>query len=419
MRLSIALIVLLVLPCAADDWPHFRGPTRDGVSAESSHYDDGAWPPGDPAWTAEVGEGGSSPIVAGGQVYTLGWRDGSDRVECRDLTTGELIWAQTYQAPVHGRYHAGDENHYSGPSATPEFDAETGLLYTLGIDGDLHCRDTADEGAPVWGLNLYDDFGAGQRPDVGGGVRDYGYTCAPLVLGDTLIIEAGSPQGTLIALNKRTGARLWASQCKDPAGHTASMVPMTVEGVPCVAVLTLRGLLVVRVDAGHEGETFAQFPWETSFANSIASPAVSGDSVVLTSGYSQSRTARVRVTSGSADLVWEKRGVFSKICTPVIHGGRVYFAWQKLRCLDWESGELLWEGGRFADDASMILTSDQRLIVYGGKTLALCGTGDAYEELALSKGGGEAQLWPHVVLADGAVLCRDRLGNMACFATDR
>ena len=34
---------------------------------------------------------------------------------------------------------------------------------------------------------------------------------------------------------------------------------MTVEGVPCVVVLTLRDLLVTRLDKGHEGQTVAKF----------------------------------------------------------------------------------------------------------------------------------------------------------------
>ena len=420
MRVAIIGLIALAcaLPAAADDWPHWRGPTRSDISGESSRFDEGAWPPGDPAWTASVGEGGSSPVAAAGCVYTLGWRDGSEHLECRDLPSGALHWTQSYSAPRHGRHHAGDEAHYSGPSATPEFDPQTGLLYTLGIDGDLNCWDVGHAGARVWGLNLYEAFGAGRRPDVGGGQRDYGYTCAPLALGEALVVEAGSPQGTLIALDRRTGERLWASECRDSAGHTGGMVPLTVEDIACVAVLTLHRLLIVRVDAGHEGETLAEFPWETHFANSIPSPVAFDDSIILTSGYSQSRTVRVRLSRTGAELVWEARNQFSKVGTPVVHDGRIYVAWQKLRCLDWETGALLWEGGRFGDDASLILTADERLIVFGARTLALCETATrspgAYTELASRDGVCSARCWPHVVLSNGRILCRDRDGNFIC-----
>jgi outer membrane protein assembly factor BamB len=193
---------------------------------------------------------------------------------------------------------------------------------------------------------------------------------------------------------------------------------MTVQGIPCVAVLTLRGLLVVRLDPAHLGETLARFPWETHFANSIAAPAVDGDSVILTSGYSQSRTARVRMTASGAELVWEAKGVFSKVCTPIVADGRVYFAWHKLRCLDWETGAQLWAGGRFGDDASMILTADRRLVVFGGGSLALCATdaasSDGFEQLAIREDVVPARGWPHVALSAGRILCRDRDGRLVC-----
>ena len=78
----------------------------------------------------------------------------------------------------------------------------------------------------------------------------------------------------------------------------------------------------------------------------------------------------------------------SKVCTPVIHGGHVYFAWQKVRCLDWETGEQKWEGGSFGDPGSCVVTADDRLIVYGGNgKLALVETAERspteYKELAV------------------------------------
>ena len=104
------------------------------------------------------------------------------------------MWQQSYAAPLYGRRSTGDKSIYSGPSSTPEFDRRTGYLYTLGIDGDLHCWDTRSNGRQVWALNLYDRFGAPQRPDVGGknqSRRDYGYTSSPFVYQGTLLVEVG------------------------------------------------------------------------------------------------------------------------------------------------------------------------------------------------------------------------------------
>jgi outer membrane protein assembly factor BamB len=407
-------------PAAAEDWPHWRGPRRDDVVAEDSGWKAGAWPPKQPRWTREVGEGGSSPLVAGGRVYCLGWEGGKETVRCLDAATGEQLWAASYDAPRYGRHHEGDEGLYSGPCSTPEYDPDTGLLYTLGIDGDLNCWDTRDRGKKVWGFNLYDRFRAGKRPRIGRSPRrDYGYTSSPLVLGDRLLVEVGSGDGNLVAFGKRTGERLWASRCDDPAGHTAGPVPLTVEGVPCVAVLTLFRLVVVRLDAGHEGEAAAEYLWATDFGNNVAGPAAHGDCVLVTSAYNHVAICKLRITLRGAEKLWE-RPYASKVCTPVVYGGHVYWSWHTVKCLDWETGELTWEGGRFGDPGSCVVTGDGRLVVLGGQgRLALVETADRsptkYAEVAARDGIFHDSAWPHVVLSGGRLYCKDRRGNLVCF----
>ena len=63
------------------------------------------------------------------------------------------------------------------------------------------------------------------------------------------------------------------------------IVPMMIESIPCVAVMTFQGLLVTRLDAGHEDKTVAQYEWITDFVNNIATPAVFENYVLITSAY--------------------------------------------------------------------------------------------------------------------------------------
>ncbi|MBY0513211.1 MAG: PQQ-binding-like beta-propeller repeat protein [Gemmataceae bacterium] len=227
----------------------------------------------------------------------------------------------------------------------------------------------------------------------------------------------------MIAFDKRTGKEAWASELKDEAGHTGAMTPMTVEGVPCVAVWTQRNLAVVRLDAGREGQTVATFPWVTDFANSIAGPAVEGDCVLLAAAYNHNAMVKVRVTLAGAEEVWRKKYP-SKVCTPVIHEGSIYVAWQRVRCIDWTTGDLKWEGGSVADPGSCVVTGDGRLVVYGlnGKLILVEGAGrspTAYKELAVRDKLFKSAAWPHVALAGGMVYCRDRDGNLAAFRSHR
>lgn len=419
---AVASIVIARGDAFAADWPHWRGPTRDGISSEASGWNGARWPV-EKAWAADVGRGGSSPVVANGRLYAIGWKNGSDHVVCLDAATGERIWSEAYPASQYGRHGTGDKGLYSGVSATPAIDADAGLLFTLGIDGDLICGD-ADDGRTHWRLDLYDEFRAGQRPDVGGrrggaSRRDYGYTCAPLVTGDMLIVEAGSAEGTLIALDKRTGKKQWASEAREPAGHSGGIVPITVDGVPCVAVLALRNLLVVRIDGELAGKTVASFPWTTDFANNIPTPAVHGRSIIVTSAYNQFAICRVDVSLGGAKEVWRTKDIASGVCSPIIHDGRVYWAWRGVHCIDFETGEEVWSGGNVGSAGSCILTADDRLVVWADNgDLLLAETAkrspERYTELARLRRLGDTDAWPHVVLANGRLYCRDRAGRLTC-----
>lgn len=430
MPLSLQFILVLgvgwlaPLAACAEDWPHWRGARRDDVVHDDSGYRNGKWLTSKPLWTALVGAGASSPLVVGNCLYSIGWRDGHDYVVCLDVSNGQRRWEQSYKSPQYGRHALGDEAFYAGPSSTPEFDRDWGRLYTLGIDGDLRCWDVRGKGELIWRRNLYEEYATPRRPRVGrSGHRDYGYTSSPLVLGDSLIVEVGAPSGNLVGLDKHTGTSLWMSQAKDPPGHNSGPAPITVEGVPCVAVHTFDGLLVVRVDRGHEGQTIATYPWKTDFANNIASVAIHGSDVLLTSSYNHHKIARLRITLHGAEKVWQQDAA-SQVCTPVVHKGHVYWAWQELVCLDYETGERKWSGGRFSDPGSCVVTADDRLIIWsnqGDLTLTETATRSpaAFKVVAQRTGLGRSDAWPHVVLANRRLYCKDRSGQLLCFGLER
>ena len=418
------LFVLVSMPAigaGAADWSHWRGLSRNGITTESSGWTGNRWIEPKPVWKRNVGIGSTSPLVVEGRLYVMGWRSDKDFLQCLDAATGKEIWSQSYACGRYGRKATGDEGLYAGPSSTPEFDPETKLLYTLSTDGHLQAWNTADAGKRAWGLNLYDQFDSPQRPRFGrSGLRDYGFTSSPLVHDNWLLVEVGDQDGTLMAFEKRTGEVRWKSQCRDAAGHTGGPVPLTIEGLPCVALLTCQRLVVMRLDEGHEGETLGEHPWATDFANNIATPTVVGNEILITSEYNHRTLCKLRATRKGLAKVWEEPYP-SKVGSPVVIDGSIYVPWQKLRCLDFDTGKLRWEGGRFGDDGSCLVTSDGRLIVWGRGTLALCESArhspSAYRELAHIDNLSSTDCWPHVVLANSRIYCKDRAGQLMCFAT--
>ncbi len=421
------LLIPLLAPgrTTAGDWPHWRGSQRNDVVEENSGWKDGHWANAKPVWEARVGEGSTSPLIVGGRLYVMGWEDGEDHVRCLEAKTGKPIWAVSYKCPQYARHAVGDENVYSGPTSTPEYDADTGYLYTLSCDGDLNCWDAGARGKKVWSVNLYDRFHVKQRPASGlekDDLRDYGYTTAPYIHGDWVIVEVGAEEGSLMAFDKRTGERRWASEYHEPAGHTGGLVPIVVERVPCVAVLALQDLLVVRLDPGNEGKTVAKYPWKSAFANNVLTPEVRGDCILISSFHTHKAICKLKITLRGVERQWEQPYA-SHVGSPVVHGNYVYMASARLLCLNWETGKLVWEGGASDYGGACIVTGDGKLIVWSDRGEATLVEGaeqspTEYQRLArIGRIFASGHAWPHPALADGLLYCKDREGRLKCFST--
>ena len=407
------------------NWSQWLGSDRNGITTESSGWPS-SWPP-KMIWSKNIGSGCTSPIMVDGKLYVMGWQGegdlgknpiGIDTLYCLEAQTGKELWKQAYPCRYQSRTRTGDEGAYGGPSSTPTFDPQTKYLHTLSIDGDLRCWDTNKEGKLVWSKNLYDEYKIPQRPDVGGGTRDYGFTSSPLIQGKSVIIEVGDGAGTIIAFDKKTGQRQWASKCTEFAGHSSGPVSMTVDGVNCLATFALRKLVVMRTDKDHEGETIAEYDWQTNYANNIATPAVSGNAIVVTSSQNISKTALFEVSLGGVKEKWNVRE-YSAVCSPIIYNGQIYMASEQLKCLDLTNGQRKWRGGNFGNGSCLITAGDNKVITFGNGQLVLAEASPSdgqYHELSSVKDIVPDICYPHIALSNGIICCKDKAGNMVCFS---
>ncbi len=203
--------LLTSLASSAADWPQWRGPDRSGVSQETGLLQ--SWPKDGPKllWTyRQAGIGFAGPAIVGETLYTMGAFDKIEYVLCLDLQNQTELW----KSPVGPLFSYG--NWGDGPRSTPTVDGD--LLFALGGNGDLVCLDIKAQGKEVWRKSLVKDLG-------GEMMSEWGYSESPLVDGELLICTPGGPQGTVAALNKKTGAVVWQSQeLKHKAPYSSAVI---------------------------------------------------------------------------------------------------------------------------------------------------------------------------------------------------
>jgi outer membrane protein assembly factor BamB len=128
------------------DWPQWRGPNRDGSVAPEQTK---PWPERlGQVWNVSVGEGHSSPVAVNKRVFQLARAQDNETVAAYDLDSGKQLWKQSYPAPY--QMNPAATSHGKGPKSTPV--VAGGRLYTIGISGILNCWDVAS-GKKIWGLD--------------------------------------------------------------------------------------------------------------------------------------------------------------------------------------------------------------------------------------------------------------------------
>jgi outer membrane protein assembly factor BamB len=250
--------VLLSLAAYPADWPQWRGPQRNGVSAETGLLKE--WPKEGPrlVWQAkDIGDGYATPSVVGNRIYLLSNR-GLDNEFVQALSTqdGKQVWATRL-----GKVGNPDQTP-SFPTARSTPTVDGGLMYALGSDGDLACLETAS-GKIRWQKNL--------RADFGGHPGRWAYAESPLVDGDVVVVTPGGAQATIVALNKKTGETIWKSAVPggddaayasliivEAAGHK-QYVQFLAKGVAGVDAGT--GQFLWRYDATGKGNTVSRDQW--------------------------------------------------------------------------------------------------------------------------------------------------------------
>ena len=391
----LAVCLLSAAAAQAGDWPQWLGPKRDGTSEEKV----AAWTDAPTAvWSAPVGEGHSSPVVADGRVYLHVKPDGRDAEEvlCFDAKTGKQLWKQAYgRGPFSTPFG-------NGPRGTPTVDG--GQVFTLGSTGILSCFD-AKTGDRAWQVDTLKKFGATNLR--------FGISASPLVYDRKVYVNVGAKGASVVAFDRATGDVVW--KAGDDAASYSSPVIWADDKQPQAVFLT--GAHLTGLDP-KTGDEFWKVPFKDLLNESSTTPVRVGDLLVGSSVTAGS--IGLKMAAGeepSAEQLWKKAKLTCYFSTPVVAGeGHLYMVTGKLlpppsatlHCVKADTGEIVWskEGvGKY--HASLLKIADGKMLLLedDGELALLDGGTESYKELARSKVCGNT--WAHPALADGVLFLRD------------
>lgn len=392
---------------AKAEWPQFRGPRRDGLSADTGLLKQ--WPAGGPPllWDAKgAGRGYASLALSGGRVFTMGdgpstADDKDEYVVCFNEADGKPLW----RAKLGPAWNSGKDD-WQGSRATPTADGD--LLFALSPHGVLACLEAAT-GKERWRKSLPRDFG-GKKGD------SWGYSESPLVDGDRLVCTPGGPRNTMVCLDKKTGQTIWTAAVPEDrgAGH-ASIVIAEVGTVRVYVTTTAGGALGVRAS---DGKVLWTYPIDRTTAV-IPTPIIRGDLVFFTAGYGRGGALLRQVPAGDGGVkVEEVYGLNPDLTNK--HGGVVLVSdflygdsddrgspW----CAELATGRIRWKQRGSGRGSAAVAYADGHLYVRyaSGRMVLIPASPDGCREV----GGfdvphsGRRPSWAHPVIAGGRLFLRE------------
>ncbi len=414
MKARTGLIALLIASsvayvCAAD-WPAYLGPRRDGTSTETGLLR--SWPNEGPKvlWTAPVGIGYGGPVVSAGKVYLLDRDDAvGDTLRCLDFATGKELWNFTYKAP--GRFD------HPGSRTTPTVDGD--LVYTFGPLGDLYAISTTTH-KPVWNKNAWKDFGGGALPR-------WALTQNPLVYRNLVIVASQTPQTSVVAYDKLTGALKWKSPVLSGGAGYVSPSLVNVGGADHLVMImasngfgrSARGGSVNGLDPLTGAVLWTYGNWQCGIPVPHAVDAGEGR-ILITGGYNAGAAMiKVQKAAGgtfSVSELFKNVNFGAHTQPPILYKDHFYVPYtinersDGLVCMTM-AGQVKWKTG---DEPSFnkggaVLADGLLLSLDGSKTLYLIEPDPSgFKPLASAELLEDGENWAPLALSDGKLLIRDQ-----------
>ncbi len=381
--LSLSFAFLLVATLSAQNWPQWRGPQLNGVSAEKGLPL--KWTPeSNVAWKFPLPEwSGATPIVWGELIFLNVAEGDALALWCVDRKGPTVLW----KAPLGGGNHKERKQNMSSPS--PVTDGTR--VYAMTGTGTGILKGFDFKGATLWSRDIQADYGRFGL--------NWGYASSPLLHGDALFVQVLHGMKTdepsyLLRIDKATGKTVWkVNRPTDAISESpdAYTTPQLVQSGAATEIV-VSGADVV---TGHDPATGKELwrlrglnPSNDPYYRIVASAVVAGGLIIAPSR--QNPVIAIR-PGGRGDVTQShKAWEFSRgpdVPSPISDGTHVFLVTDNgvVHALDAKTGNPVWGPSRLKSgtySASPILAEGRVYVTNEEGLTSVFAAGPSFELLA-------------------------------------
>ncbi len=407
-KIVLMMLFLGSVTAQADNWPRFRGPNGQGLSAGKAVPV--KWSEQDIRWKISLPGGGhSSPVVWSDKVFVTSADEKtfSGTLLCVDVSNGRELWRKRHSL---SKIPLNSLNSYA--SITPAVDGERVYVVWPGVE-ETTLAALTHEGDEIWAAKLQASR------------TRHGMGSSPILCGDAVILAheqdqiSGGMLSVWLAVDCRTGQILWRHELPETVNASYS-TPCVYRGkdgrTQLVFTSNLHG--VAGVDPGT-GEILWKVPGILP-ARTVSSPVLADGMIVANCGEGGRgvRMAAVKPPSDGSSVGTEAYAIEgaagSYVPTPIVFGDLLFLFLDqgKVSCLRVGTGEVLWSekpAGRCV--GSPVCVDGKLYCMTADGDVVVLTAGAKYELLAVNPLGEKTQATPAV--ADGRMFLRT-LSQLTC-----